>query len=163
MIFIRVNKIDEKIGRVELIHYMPEMLSEKEKEEGFLFHEIPEPEKKEGKIPIAYYSYETNEVFYEYEGEPVTERERLSNLEIGNHENSEHIDICLMANVELFEMMLGITGYENDSNKNFKNGYEKMVDVYVSLIIKGKKDSEEVPTIIRPQVETMLDDLGVTR
>ena len=34
-----------------------------------------------------------------------------------------------------------------------------MVEVYVTLILKGKKTLEQVPTIIRPQVEQMLKDL----
>ena len=35
-----------------------------------------------------------------------------------------------------------------------------MVEVYVTLILKGKKTLEQVPVVIRPQVEVMLQDLG---
>ena len=36
-----------------------------------------------------------------------------------------------------------------------------MVEVYVTLILKGKKTLDQVPTIIRPQVEATLKELGV--
>jgi hypothetical protein len=35
-----------------------------------------------------------------------------------------------------------------------------MVEVYVTLILKGKKTLEQVPVVIRTQVEAMLQDLG---
>ena len=34
-----------------------------------------------------------------------------------------------------------------------------MVDVYVSLILKGLKSLEQVPEILRDQVEQQLEDL----
>ena len=34
-----------------------------------------------------------------------------------------------------------------------------MVAVYVTLILKGKKTIEQVPTKVRPEVEAMLDEL----
>lgn len=37
----------------------------------------------------------------------------------------------------------------------------KIIELYATLIIKGKKTIEDVPTKIRPQVEAMLKDLGV--
>lgn len=36
-----------------------------------------------------------------------------------------------------------------------------MAVVYVTLIIKGKKTLDEVPALIRPQVEEILNDLEV--
>ena len=35
-----------------------------------------------------------------------------------------------------------------------------MVEVYATLIIKGKKTLEDVPVIIRPQVKALLIELG---
>lgn len=37
----------------------------------------------------------------------------------------------------------------------------KIIELYVSLILKGKKTMDDVPTVIRPQVEAMLKDVGV--
>jgi hypothetical protein len=36
-----------------------------------------------------------------------------------------------------------------------------MVEVYVSLIIKGKKTIDDVPVLIRPQVEATLKELRI--
>ena len=36
-----------------------------------------------------------------------------------------------------------------------------MVELYVSLILKGKKTIEDVPVVLRPQVEAMLKDMGI--
>jgi len=40
-------------------------------------------------------------------------------------------------------------------------GVEDMAVVYATLIIKGKKTLEQVPAILREQVEQILEDLEV--
>ena len=45
------------------------------------------------------------------------------------------------------------------NNKVSKGGFQ-MVEVYATLIIKGKKTLEDVPVIIRPQVKALLIELG---
>ena len=53
-----------------------------------------------------------------------------------------------------------VSTYETKDTKNAKGG-SKMVELYVTLITKGKKTIEDVPVKIRPQVEAMLKDLGI--
>ena len=36
-----------------------------------------------------------------------------------------------------------------------------MIELYVTLIMKNKKTINDVPVKIRPQVQAMLDDLGI--
>ena len=36
-----------------------------------------------------------------------------------------------------------------------------MIELYLTLIMKGKKTIKDVPVKIRPQVKAMLDDLGI--
>ena len=43
----------------------------------------------------------------------------------------------------------------------FRKEVGVMAVVYVTLIIKGKKTLDEVPALIRPQVEEILNDLEV--
>ena len=65
----------------------------------------------------------------------------------------------LLASTELFEMVLSImpVAINIDENKNLKGADSKMVTVYVTLILKGAKTIEDVPAIIRPQVQEQLD------
>lgn len=67
--------------------------------------------------------------------------------------------VTMVAMTEVFEMVL-----ENSvETLNFENRKVDitMVEVYVTLILKGKKTIDQVPTVIRPQVESMLKELGV--
>lgn len=66
--------------------------------------------------------------------------------------------VTMMAMTEVFEMVL----MQSPMTLNSKNGKDEMimVEVYVTLILKGKKTLEQVPTVIRPQVEAMLKELG---
>ena len=48
---------------------------------GALVDDIPEPEQIEGKMPVLYYNPQTNSVYYEYVERPLTEEERIAQLE----------------------------------------------------------------------------------
>ena len=79
---------DEKGLRVGFIHHMPFDLrngmgkSEQELLQiGALVDDIPEPEQIEGKVPVLYYNPQSNSVYYEYVERPLTEEERLAQLE----------------------------------------------------------------------------------
>ena len=72
----------------------------------------------------------------------------------------QKITTTMLANTELFEMMLNFMPMQLVSNQ-FRGGEMNMVEVYVTLIIQGDKTLEQVPTIIRPKVEAKLRLLGV--
>lgn len=71
----------------------------------------------------------------------------------------ENSTMTMMAMTEVFEMVL----MQSPMALNSKNRKvdTTMVEVYVTLILKGKKTVEQVPTVIRPRVEAMLKELGV--
>ena len=75
----------------------------------------------------------------------------------------EEILINLMASVDLFEMLISLmdTNLTDGLSLTKNKGVSSMVEVYVSLILKGKKTINDVPVVIRPQVEAMLKDLGI--
>lgn len=75
----------------------------------------------------------------------------------------EEILINLMASTDLFEMFVSFmdTNLLNAMSSKNNKGVNGMVEVYVSLIIKGKKTIDDVPAVIKPQVEIMLKDLGI--
>lgn len=74
---------------------------------------------------------------------------------------NEELAICAMiATTELFEMALAMSEQEVALKAEKNKGGSTMVEVYVTLILKGKKTLEQVPAVIRPQVEAMLQDLG---
>lgn len=74
--------------RVTKIHYNPfdpvqgtgETREEMEKT-GFFVDEIPEPKNITGRRAIAMYNPDTNGIYYEYVGIPLSERERLDLIE----------------------------------------------------------------------------------
>lgn len=65
----------------------------------------------------------------------------------------------MVAVTEVFEAVLVMMPMTLDVNSNTKGGGSYMVEVYVTLILKGKKTLEQVPAVIRPQVEQMLKDV----
>ena len=83
------NFIQDEIGlRVGFIHHKPfdekDGLGKTEEELlqiGALVDEIPEPEQKDGKIPVMYYDPENNKIYYEYEDKPLSPEERIALLE----------------------------------------------------------------------------------
>lgn len=65
----------------------------------------------------------------------------------------------MLANAELFEMVLAISSPATINNKT--NGGKGMIEVYATLIIKGVKKLEDVPMVIREQVRLRLVELGI--
>lgn len=119
-------------------------------------------------IKIAYHLDENyliftdEEIIYE-----LTENEILGNkisiLEAEQEKQNEEILVNMLANTEMFEMILGMTpttlSIEDENTKN--NGGSKMVEVYCTLIIKNVKTIEDVPLVIREQVIERLKQLEV--
>ena len=65
----------------------------------------------------------------------------------------------MVAVTEVFEAVLVMMPMTLSVNNDTKGGGSYMVEVYVTLILKGKKTLEQVPAVIRPQVEQMLKDV----
>ena len=84
---------------------------------------------------------------------------------INNYQDAQDNEILMnmLASADIFEMIVYMTSSQGVLNLQTKekSGGNKMVELYVSLIVKGKKDKEDVPLLIRPQVEEMLKDLGI--
>jgi hypothetical protein len=79
---------DERGLRVGFIHHMPFHESNgmgKSEQEllqiGALVDDIPDPEQVDGKVPVLYYNPQSNSVYYEYVDRPLTEQERITQLE----------------------------------------------------------------------------------
>ena len=126
-------------------------------------------------IKIAYHLGEKYLIFtdekIEYE---LTENEILANkisileaenenLKLEQEQQNEEILVNMLANTEMFEMILGMMPTTlSIEEKNTKNsGGSNMVEVYVTLIIKGVKTIEDVPLVIREQVIERLKQLEV--
>lgn len=91
----------------------------------------------------------------ELETEIVELKDKCSKLEDDNL-------TTMMAVVEVFEtvlVMMPMRAMSLDNEEPTKGG-STMVEVYATLIIKGKKTLDDVPVVIRPQVEQTLRDLG---
>lgn len=80
-------------------------------------------------------------------------------LKIEQDQQNEEILVNMLANTEMFEMILGMMPTTSIKNKN--NGGSNMVEVYVTLIIKGIKAVEDVPLAIKEKVIERLKQLEV--
>lgn len=89
--------------------------------------------------------------------------DKISILEAEQEKQNEEILVNMLANTEMFEMILGMTpttlSIEDKNTKN--NGGNSMIEVYCTLIIKGVKTIEDVPLVIREQVIERLKQLEV--
>ena len=72
---------------------------------------------------------------------------------------NEEILVNMLANTEMFEMILGMMPTEINLNSK---GVNPMVEVYATLIIKGVKSIDDVPLVLREQVIERLKQLEVT-
>ena len=120
---------------------------------------------------------ETKELIFSYEELPQepqepTEieiiQEKISILEAENEklkieqeQQNEEILVNMLANTEMFEMILGMMPMTLSEDKTKNSGGNSMIEVYVTLIIKGVKTIEDVPLVIREQVIERLKQLEV--
>ena len=80
----------------------------------------------------------------------------------------EEIIMNMLASADIFELILGMLSMQTSDLENIKDiaylkdarGGNKMVELYVTLILKGKKTINDVPSVLRPQVEAMLKEIG---
>ena len=90
---------------------------------------------------------------------PITSLEEIVDaLKEKNARLEEDNLATMIAVTEVFEVMLLFMPV-NMAVSNQQGGGSYMVEVYVTLILKGKTTLEQVPAVIRPQVEQMLKDL----
>jgi hypothetical protein len=142
----------------------------------FEYGEYPKLSKNSTGVMV---NLETKELIFSYEELPTppqepTEielmQEKISILEAENEklkveqeQQNEEILVNMLANTEMFEMILGMMpmtlSIEDKNTKN--NGGNSMIEVYCTLIIKGVKTIEDVPLVIREQVIERLKQLEV--
>ena len=121
-------------------------------------------------IKIAYHLGEKYLVFTDEEIEyELSENEILAKkisileaenekLKVEQEQQNEEILVNMLANTEMFEMILGMMPAETNTKNN---GGNSMIEVYCTLIIKGVKTIEDVPLVLREQVIERLKQLEV--
>lgn len=119
----------------------------------------------ENKYVILSEDYERIELSWEEEMEnkiSILEAEN-EKLKVEQEQQNEEILVNMLANTEMFEIILGMIPMTlSIDEKNTKNnGGSSMIEVYVTLIIKGVKTIEDVPLVIREQVIERLKQLEV--
>ena len=82
-------------------------------------------------------------------------------LKIEQEQQNEEILVNMLANTEMFEMLLGMIPMTLSEDKTKNSGGSSMIEVYCTLIIKGVKTIEDVPLVIREQVIERLKQLEV--
>ena len=105
-----------------------------------------------------------------YELSKRVDEKDLEIEEINDYQLMQDADILMnmMASTDIFELVIDMMSMQINEDNNSKvsllgktRGGNKMIELYVSLILKGKKTMNDVPSVIRPQVKAMLNDLGV--
>ena len=86
-------------------------------------------------------------------------RTKISILEDEQVQQNNEILVNMLANTEMFEMILGMIPVEVNLNSK---GAIKIIEVYATLIIKGVKSINDVPLVLREQVIERLKQLEVT-
>jgi hypothetical protein len=83
--------------------------------------------------------------------------ETVNELNLEKNKQHEEILLNMDATVDIFELLIDLIYPQtvNEKPKTRKNG-NKIIELYVALILKGKKTINQVPEIIRPQVEKIL-------
>ncbi len=75
MLLLRTQKITEEKHLVVVIDYRPDLLTEEQKEGGYLVEDVPNPDIIVGKVSELYYNPKTKEIWYEYFDRPLTVEE----------------------------------------------------------------------------------------
>lgn len=106
----------------------------------------------------------TIEILQQEQGKKISILEAENEkLKVEQEQQNEEILVNMLANTEMFEMILGMMpmtlSIEDKNTKN--NGGNSIIEVYCTLIIKGVKTIEDVPLVIREQVIERLKQLEV--
>ena len=102
------------------------------------------------------------EVLQKEQGEKISILEAENEkLKVEQEQQNEEILVNMLANTEMFEMILGMMPMTLSEDKTKNNGGNSMIEVYCTLIIKNVKTIEDVPLVIREQVIERLKQLEV--
>ena len=93
-----------------------------------------------------------------YELKCKSESIQANNVELEQRitENEENIVFAMMACTELYEMLVEVATYSEDGEDGVVEMTSAMVKIYVNLIKRGLKTLDEVPEVIREEVEAAL-------
>ena len=95
-------------------------------------------------------------------GNKVSALEEENNkLQLEQEQQNEEILVNMLANTEMFEIILGMIPMKLSEDKTKNSGGSSMIEVYCTLIIKGVKTIEDVPLVIREQIIERLKQLEV--
>lgn len=102
------------------------------------------------------------EVLQKEQGEKISILEAENEkLKVEQEQQNEEILVNMLANTEMFEMILGMMPTTLSEYKTKNNGGSSMIEVYCTLIIKNVKTIDDVPLVIREQVIERLKQLEV--
>ena len=85
-------------------------------------------------------------------------RTKIFKLEDEQVQQNNEILVNMLANTEMFEMILGMMPVEINLNSN---GVNPIIEIYATLIIKGVKSIDDIPLVLREQVIERLKLLEV--
>ena len=80
----------------------------------------------------------------------------IASLEEKSKIQEEELITSLLASTDMFEMILSLLGSNTIALTKENEKTNKIVDVYASLIARGKKTLEDIPSVIREVVKNKL-------
>lgn len=156
-------------------YHMYQVLNERTKESiGLIELEYGEFEKISKDSTSMSVNLETKQLEFNYEEipQPPSDMDILydkisilegedEKLKAEQTQQNDEILVNMLANTEMFEMILEMMPVSYSIEKTKNTGGSSMVEVYVTLILKGIKTIDDVPMVIRAQVEERLRQLEV--
>jgi hypothetical protein len=80
----------------------------------------------------------------------------IVSLEEKTKMQEEELVTSLLASTDMFEMILSLLGPNTTALTKENKEANKIIDVYIALITRGKKTLEDVPSVIREAVKNKL-------
>ncbi|KPI51733.1 hypothetical protein KW95_07495 [Clostridioides difficile] len=113
------------------------------------------------------FKFDKNKIEQIKQGRKVeVQHKDISDISISQIKQDDDITSNFIANAEIYEMLLNQNPVDELNNiSTFSvakpGGESGMVEVYVALILRGKKTIEEVPAVIREQVRIRCKELEI--
>ncbi|MER0279470.1 CD1375 family protein [Clostridioides difficile] len=113
------------------------------------------------------FKFDKNKIEQIKQGRKVeVQHKDISEISLSQIKQDDDITSNFIANAEIYEMLLNQNPVDELNNISTfsiaKSGGESgMVEVYVALILRGKKAIEEVPAVIREQVRIRCKELEI--
>ena len=101
-VFIRTEQAVDGLAKINFVHYIPDMLTDEEKQAGVIVDNFVDAPSQKGKVPIYYYDEKNKEVIYKYDDlstAPSDQQNLLDTLIVDSLNSHALIDSLIVSNL----------------------------------------------------------------